>query len=634
MIGWQDSDGDGIFDVLDVPFSLSGSGKYNVASGQYTFTGSTRVNTLPNLNTTGLQNDITINQISAIQVAIDSGPWQTVQTFAARTYEVPNLSVAIPVGAGIHTIRIRTIDLRTGVTSYEFVGDTDGPTNSQPGVSGIVFSDGNSNGDWDSGETPLPDIGVEITNELDEPLDLLHFVEPSEWPLGQILNNVEPGGTLRAIGAGVIGAGDVFARTSTIATSAGKVFAATNTSTATWSANQQLRVDFDTPVSTVSLRAYGSTTSPTSFGRLDAYNAVGQIVARFTTGGLTSGSFEPMIVARAQGDIKYVIAYGHLDSNVVLDTLQWGPASSPTTNLMGQYSLGFLPDGTYRIHVSAPAGYLVSTPAAGYAVVTVTGGQTSGSVNFGIARDGFNRFHNYASPKNVNNDSDNKITAIDALMIINFINSRPAGEGEIAPSFDPNLIGFVDVSNDGVCAANDVLAVINFINAQPRGSGEGEERGQQAVASSTSEGRLAIPQNAAEYYAQKPLQIQNIRGTEEPCSCAACIGARTDIAITALQSPATSSSAGTTYDLDLLTIEEAAHSPLAAAPQSSPLALFTSRGSLVSQQRSRSAGNARKVTSEAPSRLPARLEESVDWLAADVVDGENPDAALFRSGQS
>ncbi len=40
LIGWQDSDGDGIFDVLDVPLSLTGSGVYDTTTGQYNFKGS------------------------------------------------------------------------------------------------------------------------------------------------------------------------------------------------------------------------------------------------------------------------------------------------------------------------------------------------------------------------------------------------------------------------------------------------------------------------------------------------------------------------------------------------------------------------------------------------------------------
>ncbi len=53
MIGWQDSDSDGIFDVLDVPLELTGTGYYDSVAGAYKFKGSARVGTLPNLNSEG-----------------------------------------------------------------------------------------------------------------------------------------------------------------------------------------------------------------------------------------------------------------------------------------------------------------------------------------------------------------------------------------------------------------------------------------------------------------------------------------------------------------------------------------------------------------------------------------------------
>ena len=112
MLGWKDTDGDGLFDVLDVPFLLEGVGRYDSSLGQYLFSGFTSVDTLPNQNTSGLQNDITINQVREVQFSLDDGPWTTVQTLPARTYQT-SLSVGIPVPAGEHTIKIRTIDTRT-----------------------------------------------------------------------------------------------------------------------------------------------------------------------------------------------------------------------------------------------------------------------------------------------------------------------------------------------------------------------------------------------------------------------------------------------------------------------------------------------------------------------------------------
>ena len=52
-IGWQDSDHNGIMDVLDVPFTLPGSGQYNATTSTYVFSGSSHVNTLPNRNSSG-----------------------------------------------------------------------------------------------------------------------------------------------------------------------------------------------------------------------------------------------------------------------------------------------------------------------------------------------------------------------------------------------------------------------------------------------------------------------------------------------------------------------------------------------------------------------------------------------------
>ena len=42
MVGWKDSDGDGLLDVLDVPLTLDGTGFYNTGTGQWEFTGTSR----------------------------------------------------------------------------------------------------------------------------------------------------------------------------------------------------------------------------------------------------------------------------------------------------------------------------------------------------------------------------------------------------------------------------------------------------------------------------------------------------------------------------------------------------------------------------------------------------------------
>ena len=73
MLGWQDSDGDGVFDVLDVPLTLSGTGHYDPVAHLYRFSGHSAVETLPNINSAGRRNDITINEVSQVVYSLDAG---------------------------------------------------------------------------------------------------------------------------------------------------------------------------------------------------------------------------------------------------------------------------------------------------------------------------------------------------------------------------------------------------------------------------------------------------------------------------------------------------------------------------------------------------------------------------------
>src|SRR5439155_5154437 len=68
-IGWQDTDHNGIMDVLDVPCSLQGFGQYNSTTGLYNFSGYSHVNTLPNMNSSGTSDDISINQLNVVQAS-------------------------------------------------------------------------------------------------------------------------------------------------------------------------------------------------------------------------------------------------------------------------------------------------------------------------------------------------------------------------------------------------------------------------------------------------------------------------------------------------------------------------------------------------------------------------------------
>ena len=113
-IGWKDSDGDGIFDVLDVAHQLEGTGHYDPVTRTYGFAGSATVQTLPNRNNSGSGNDITINRITGVEYRFDEGVWQTAVNYDAYVTDV-EFRVPIPMGAS--SVDVRVIDDETGVVS-------------------------------------------------------------------------------------------------------------------------------------------------------------------------------------------------------------------------------------------------------------------------------------------------------------------------------------------------------------------------------------------------------------------------------------------------------------------------------------------------------------------------------------
>ena len=183
MLGWRDSDGDGVFDVLDVPHTLSGTGEYDPATGLYRFRGESSVQTLANLNprisaspTESMQSDITINRISRVEYRFDgTGAWQIGASPDAYTATI-DLTVAAPANA--NTIEIRTIDDVTGVTSPVFEGSLARTTTTlMPGINGFAFSDPDQDGVFENGETGLAERTVRLVDAGGQPITLTSATE-------------------------------------------------------------------------------------------------------------------------------------------------------------------------------------------------------------------------------------------------------------------------------------------------------------------------------------------------------------------------------------------------------------------------------------------------------------------------
>jgi hypothetical protein len=111
--------GNGVYDVLDVPLTLTGSGMYDAQSQTYRFQGNSSIQTLPHQNPSGQGDDITLNQVSGAQYRVEGEDWMDIAVYQQYTAA---LDLIIPAPPN-RTLEIRTIDDASGVTSPVFAAD-------------------------------------------------------------------------------------------------------------------------------------------------------------------------------------------------------------------------------------------------------------------------------------------------------------------------------------------------------------------------------------------------------------------------------------------------------------------------------------------------------------------------------
>lgn len=463
MVGWQDSDGDGIFDVLDNSIDLQGVGRYAADSGRFLFTGSASITTLLNRNSEGLQSDITLSTVSRIQYRIDGGQWTDLLLPGVPQVE---LDISLPIPAGFSTLGLRAVDSLTGNTSRELTFSGLAPHSATDrGLSGSIRWERDGNSAWDAADNPLDAFEVRIAAGDGTPLSFHSRLEPDELPGGDLKGEPIRGAILEAIGD--LTAGGVAALTSEGAVSTGtKSFwghdAFRSTWTETWGDRDtlQLKAAFDAPTTVVSIDVIGSGTE--SYGRLTAYREDGSIVDRTTSGPLADGAIATLRVHSDRDDIAYVVAGGHGNTKVKLDNLTYGSPLVVKTDSYGSFQLPHLPAGSYRAEAVPWSDAFVSNAASQTFDIA---GQSLATLDFAFDASR-NPWRNPDNPRDV--DADGEIFPVDALRVINELNR--GGPKPLSGADAPGP--FLDVDGDGRLGPLDALQIINALNAGIAGAAE------------------------------------------------------------------------------------------------------------------------------------------------------------------
>ena len=466
MIGWRDSDGDGVFDVLDVPHTLEGSGALDPDTQTYRFLGESSVQTLPNRNSSSLGNDITINEISRAEYSLDGGDWQTAGEYHAAT---AHLDLSIPVAADVQQIEIRTIDAASGVTSNVFRAAVGRPESTEtPGINGFVWVDVDGDGLREVGEPGLRNWTVTLKQPDGSALPSPQVVEPDAFPDGAVLDTAVAAATLSVETVGGFPS-SVGVAVSPTASTGQKVLAyqAGSTWSTLWTPDsRRLRIEFASPVSRLQIDAAAATDG--DLGRLEVFDENDQLLARVTSGILNAGQFETLEITRPTADIAYALVGGHLGSQVQLDNLRIGVDPTTETDSLGAFAFAGLDPGAYLVELGLRQGWMNVSPPSGEITVVVGAGEVKDGVDFGVsAVSAGSLWQNPANALDV--DDDGVIAPRDVLWIGHDLYYH-ASRKLPAPTVPPNApVPYLDTNGDGYVSPVDALLVARYLVSSSSG---------------------------------------------------------------------------------------------------------------------------------------------------------------------
>lgn len=462
MIGWRDSNGNGIFDVLDVPHHLEGIGYFDHATGLYRFEGTAEVGTLPNQNSSGLQNDITINRITRAEYRLDGGEWKSAGEYGTFQAEL-NLTLDVPEASVLVEIRTITLDPITGqliAASPLFSGWSHETTaTARPGLQGFAWNDVNADGEWDPGEIGLVGQTIQLMGPDGALLPGPENLDPGDFGNNLVLNEVHDQVTLRATGINVSG-NSVISRDHQHASTGSRLFGfldpLSNARTSWFREGSELLIEFANPQSHVQLDAIGA--GGPSSGRLEAYDANGNLLGRYNSQLLGLGEVETMSIVSSSANIASVRAHGRSLEPVLLDNLRWGPITEVIAGKFGSYQFTGLVEETYLVEPLLATGATVTTPESGTYEVLLESDSSESQLNFGIHPQW--PWQNPIQRYDVNGDG--VVNPFDALVLVSELQSGvPATLPFPSPERSPP--NYFDVAGNGQITPFDALLVVSHL---------------------------------------------------------------------------------------------------------------------------------------------------------------------------
>jgi len=477
MLGWQDSDGDGIFDLADVPLDLDGVGYFDDATSTYHFSGAASAVPLRNQNSAGPQSDITLNRISELQYRLDEGDWITAATPDTSRAD---FDLQWIIETPFDRIDWRVIDVEVGVVSELVSGTANSPAISASRMAGYTFFDENNNQLRDPNEPLLAGVTARIEHADGRPV-FQSSVAAADLPTGKMNPQQTAGVTLSTDSFGLDPV--VYVEPSLLA-SGENVFQAYSFQHSSlrehWNAETKFKATFDEPVGYVELNILAG--SEPSYGRIEAYDAAGSLIGRKTSEGIEVGSSAMLRFEDPAAQIASIRAFGHAGTSIGIQGIDVGSVNQVTTDESGVWRFGQMASGDYRIRMTTSDESLeLQMPSFLMSVDNSSGGLMPIPV-----RESVNSWHNANIPGDVN--GDNQVTAGDALVVINYLTDLGARQLDgIAPEKE-----LVDVNNDGSVTALDAVIVINALTPGSSASAALDADGERVIENPSS----GIPQQS------------------------------------------------------------------------------------------------------------------------------------------